>query len=273
MIAFATRAMVPALKQIWRVCFGDAEEQIDFYFSERFCPENTLVALEKEHPAAMLTLLPAELVLNGEPCPVRYIYAVATLPARRGAGYSTLLLEYANRWVREQGGALTLLAPAGEALFSFYEKRGYTPSFFIKTAEFRAETPAACNFLEITAQEYKKLRDARFAGEGFLCWDETAIDYALRENRLNGGFSCKILSEYGQAAALCVKIEQTLLVRETTLPDMAVPPVLSALALRHGCGAVSVKLPAQSALAGGLAPLGMTSVPLQGGGYLNLILD
>lgn len=42
-------------------------------------------------------------------------------------------------------------------------------------------------FEEISAKQYKELRDIHFDRDGYLCWDEQAIEYAIAENRLCGG--------------------------------------------------------------------------------------
>ncbi|WP_312645198.1 GNAT family N-acetyltransferase [Hydrogenoanaerobacterium sp.] len=278
MITFAKPEMLPELKAIWKECFGDADDTIDFYYNKRFRCENTLVWLEQGVPAAMLTLLPAELKQGEAYVPVQYVYAVATRKAHQGRGISSKLLEYANGLIAERGEVLSLLVPAQGELFSFYEKRGYTTTFSIKTAELTVEIPARSNvdfvFTNIAAHEYKQLRDAAFDREGYLRWDETAIAYALDENQFNGGFACKIMSQYGQAAALCYKIKDMLFVRETTLSADAMPAALEALALQHGCVHITVRLPAYSTCSGELRPFGMTSKPLQTcAGYLNLVLD
>lgn len=279
MVTVASASMVPALKLLWKECFGDEDSTINFYYDNRFCPENTLVWLAGQAPVSMLTMLPAHLRQNGELLPVRYIYAVATSKAARGAGLSTLLLEHANRLTQQQGGALTFLVPANQTLFDFYAKRGYTSSFFLKTATFAAQNLQDCDtncikIDEISSTEYKTLRDTYFDAEGYICWDSAATRYALAENRLQGGFSCKISSAYGQSTALCYKIEDKLIVRETTLPDDALLCGCAALAQRHKCTSVEAHIAAGSRVQGTVKAFGMASKPLAAqGGYANLVLD
>lgn len=279
MVTVASAGMVPALKRLWKECFGDEDSTINFYYDNRFCPENTLVWLRGQTPVSMLTLLPAQLRQNGALVPVRYLYAVATSKAARGAGLSTQLLEHANRLTEQQGGALTFLVPATPSLFDFYAKRGYTDSFFLKIAAFAAQDLRNCDtncikIDKISDAEYKELRDTHFDAEGYICWDSAAIHYALAENRFQGGFSCKISSAYGQSTALCYKIEDKLIVRETTLPDDALLCGCAALAQRHKCTSVEACVAAGSRVQGTVKAFGMANKPLAAqGGYANLVLD
>ena len=43
-IRFANKTDIPQLKSIWKVCFGDSDEYIDFFFDHMFKPENAVVA-------------------------------------------------------------------------------------------------------------------------------------------------------------------------------------------------------------------------------------
>lgn len=277
MITFAKPEMLLALKAIWKECFGDTDEYIDFYYANRFRCENTLVWLDNGTPVAMLTLLPAKLKQGGVFVDVQYIYAVATLTAWQGKGISSKLLEYANQLIKNRGEALSLLVPAEAELFAFYKKRGYASSFFLKTSCFSVNLSENNNthfaFTDISPSEYKQMRDKVFDREGYLCWDETSIAYALDENKFNGGFACKIQSEYGQAAALCYKAGQMLFVREITLQDNTLHSALMQLAQCHGCNSITVRLPSDSTLEGEVHPFGMTSMAQPANGYLNLVLD
>ena len=277
MITFAIPSDLPALRALWRECFGDPEAYIDFYFQNRFRCDQTLVWREGGAPVAMLSLLPVSVICGGTACPARYIYAVATGNAWRGRGLSTRLMEHARLLLQERDEGLTVLVAAEPALFDFYAKRGYTQAASLKTAHFPVQrySDGGYAFSEgLSAAEYKALRDARFAREGYLCWDEAAIGYALRENAFTGGFACAAsLPDGGRAAVVGQRRDKLLWVRETTLPDEAVEPALCELARRMGCGEVEVRLPADSAVEGAVRPFGMAGAPLGGGGYFNLVLD
>ena len=57
MVDFARPSDRRELKGIWSACFGGPKEYLDFYYSRRFRPEETLVWREGGCPVAMMTLM------------------------------------------------------------------------------------------------------------------------------------------------------------------------------------------------------------------------
>lgn len=124
-LTHAVREDVPALREIWAECFGDSEVYLDFYFRNRFIPEDTLIVREEGKPVAMLTLM--NVTANGRKG--FYIYAVATLPDFQGRGLQRKLSRYAEEIMRQRGGSFCCLVPGEESLFGFYEKLGFRRAF------------------------------------------------------------------------------------------------------------------------------------------------
>lgn len=277
MISFAGNEMRPALEAMWSACFGDSDEYINFYFSKRFSPKETLVYAINGEPAAMLTLMPAELMRGGTYIPVRYIYAVATLPKYRGKGISSKLLSHAQGMLASEGVTETVLAPAGEGLFSFYAKRGYSIAFGAEEHEFDAESTDAGEIIitTVTPREYKALRDACFESEGYLRWGEKAISYALDENAFTGGFACKMLCGGESLAVLGRASGGTLYVKEATAPySVQLKNTLSHLALKNACTRVKLCSAVRGGAAEKIKKVGMASAaPICEYGYMNLFLD
>ena len=111
-IRFATKEMIPQIKEIWHRCFGDEEDYMEFYFTHRFTEENMLVCMEDKKPVAMTTFLKAYLVTGEGEIPVHYAYAVATLPEYRDRGYAKMLLEKGKQHFQTP----IVLEPASESL-------------------------------------------------------------------------------------------------------------------------------------------------------------
>ena len=281
MIVGAHERMLPQLKQLWADCFQDPPAYAEFYFANRFRPEEMFVWLDGGEPGAMLSILPCEIMLGGEYRPAQYVYAVATREDLRGAGVSTSLLEYANTRLERKGRPITFLVPASEDLTGFYERRGYRSAFSLKSAElgqedFAAASLAGYTFTSATPHVYQRLRDKFFVREGYVRWGEDAVSYALRENEYQGGTAFKITSHQAQGIVLCTKMRDKLFVREIALPDELIPSACAALARRMRCSSALLRLPADSGLGGEPRGYGMINEAAQGfvdGGYLNLALD
>lgn len=237
MITFAKREMIPELKMIWKECFGDSDSYIDLYFSKRFKEDNMLVYMtgtkrnDKDivsgKPVSMLSLLPATLITKKGIKKIQYIYAVATLSDYRGNGFSSQLLKQAMYFIQKQN-EYAVLVPASESLFSFYGKRGFFRAFDITWSQYRVQEDSAIKSMEIkedvlelcdiSAIEYKMLRDTCFFGIGYVSWDVEAVTYAIEEMLHLGGFCKKLRYEGNVYAALfyIVKDNHKLYVKEVT---------------------------------------------------------
>lgn len=189
-VVFANHGEEAQIVNIWQECFRDDENYIRFYLENRFEEENMLVIHKDGKIVSMASFLPVSLMQNGEYVPARYVYAVATLPEYRKKGYAGQILDYAAKKYEEP----LILQPADAELEKYYEKLGFCPGFrknsFEITAERIESVPA---WRKVTSEnlvlpkEYKALRDAYFASEGYVCWDEDAIHYAIKENAFGGG--------------------------------------------------------------------------------------
>ena len=184
-IQFAQDGMIGELKEIWKECFEDSDNYIDFYYKKRFQKENTLVYLLDDKIVSMLTMLPAQIQKEGKYQSVRYIYALGTRKAYRKRGYAKRLLEEAERKTKEP----FILIPETKALFSYYRKLGFEFNFFLtKDKKRREEIIWDERVIEVAeAAQYKHIRDEKFKREGYLQWNEEAISYAIEENRFLGG--------------------------------------------------------------------------------------
>lgn len=217
-IVYADPSMIPELTELWMEAFGDEREYVEFYFTNRFSGDNLLVWLEEERPVSMISLLPVCIHRGGEKIPARYVYAVATRQDFRRRGYAKELI----LWAKEHLGVPLILEPAGEKLAEYYRRMGFSDAFFVREYDIlkdrrercaaretdtvaAAELSAGLSFrkslsrrywlLTITPSEYAGLRDACFAGEGYVEWDREGIAYALLENEFQGGYAYKVLHD------------------------------------------------------------------------------
>jgi predicted acetyltransferase len=126
MISFGENKYKPALKEMWGLCFPlDTENFIDFYFSEVYKNNETLIYLENGKPAAAFQMLPYSLKYGAEIFQAGYISGAMTHPDFRRKGFMKELLSASFDIMRERGFDYTFLIPQEKWLFDFYEKFGY----------------------------------------------------------------------------------------------------------------------------------------------------
>ena len=108
---------IPALRELWKLVFGDGDEFLDLFFGAAFATERCLCVLEEDSIAGALYWLPCD--------NYAYIYAVATHPDHRGKGICRTLMEAAHKKILAQGYAGAILYPQEEGLRAMYRKMGY----------------------------------------------------------------------------------------------------------------------------------------------------
>lgn len=239
MIRLAAPPMIPALRHIWRTCFGDGDAYLDFLFA-RVIPDpgqQVLVHLDESGtPQAMLCMRRAEIAApGGKSCPGAYIFGVGTLPEARGRGLSTALLEAAGRMLGKYGVAASVLVPASEELFAFYRSRGYETAFTRKNALLGAgDIPTAaapCVLVPARLGRMEELRARCFGSSAlWLRWSADYLGAIDAECKLSGGevvrFACAGQTGY----AVCYRNGGAVAVKELAGADGAVlDSVLAAL--------------------------------------------
>lgn len=249
---FAERSDVNSLKKLWKTCFGDEDEYIDFFFENRFEPDECLCAFCGGELAGMLFLLPITAVCGEREYSARYIYAVCTEPRFRNRMISTRLLAFAHEYMEKNGVDMSLLVPAEPSLFEYYKKRGFETEFFCREIEIKAEK----NTISLEKTELQRLfgeRNAVFADSGlYMRWDEKALGQIERECDFLGGETLVFSNGY----AVCYPFEDRVFVKEwgaRSLDDH----VLAAIAEYFGKKTAVVRIPAGKE-ENGACPFAMT---------------
>ena len=245
-VVFASETDYDAVIDIWKQCFGDSEEYIRMYLEKRFTTENMLVIHEDGRPVSMASFLPVHVTIDGEPIEARYVYAVGTLPIYRGKGYATEIIRYAF----EKYQMPLILQPAEEELEAYYARLGFVKAFeaspcwcyesFLEyeTMEMTVVSEVSArewNLQEITAKEYKALRDETLAGEGYVEWDEQAVSYAIEENAFCGGETWKLILDESTELLMYRKEDRKLCIVETTLEEERLRELLPTIMQKTSC--------------------------------------
>ncbi len=106
---------------IWQEVFGDSAQEAEGYIRRFVGLENLYVAAEEEGPVAILSAVPC--ACEGQAGV--YLFALATIPSRRGRGLMAALMDYAEAQSKAAGAAFSCLIPAEGSLFGYYQRQGY----------------------------------------------------------------------------------------------------------------------------------------------------
>ena len=129
MIDFANEKTASDVRTMWKICFGDTEQFIDLYFSNKYRDENTLIYFENNVAVASLQMLPCKIRFYGEVITFYYLAGLCTLPEYRNKGYMRYLIEKAYKVMHERSIPLSILIPAEDWLYNYYAKFGFETTF------------------------------------------------------------------------------------------------------------------------------------------------
>lgn len=111
-------------RNLWRICFGDSEAFMDWFFSERYFPEFSVCLLEDGTIMSALQSYPLHVRIRDHILPASMLAGVSTHPEREGRGYmKQIFLRYMQR-VRELSIPIVIHTPAHIPTF---HTRGHLP--------------------------------------------------------------------------------------------------------------------------------------------------
>lgn len=122
--------MIEECRHIWERVFDDSEEFIELYFSRRYSPENTFVAMADGRVVAQAQCLSYKMTTdNGQQTvDVGYVSGLATLPEYRGQGHANSVMQQMHQWLSDHAYDYCLLIPADDDAAAWYARHfGYTP--------------------------------------------------------------------------------------------------------------------------------------------------
>ncbi len=130
-IRFSVKADIDGLSKLWDLCFPDDEEFKQYYLTNIFQPELTLVIEEGGDIIAMTHALIMEMNYHSSIIPSAYIYAVGTHPSYRGRGLAAQMMTRILEELHTRKIPVAFLVPQTAALFKYYEKFGFADVFKI----------------------------------------------------------------------------------------------------------------------------------------------
>lgn len=109
--------------ELWRECFGDSEEYMDYYFDYKLRDNKVLTSYDQEVLSSMVHLNPYHIVMRNQSISMDYIVGVATKPEYRKQGLMRKLLAEAMEDMYREKKPFTYLMPAKEAIYLPFDFR------------------------------------------------------------------------------------------------------------------------------------------------------
>ena len=126
---------IPLLKKLWLDCFEEKSEAVDLFFNRCLDFTSIYTASVENKPVAMLYLVSS--TLNAKKA--HYLCSAATQIDYRNLGIMGRLIDFSLEDAHKNGDAYSLLFPANDRLYSYYEHFGYKPLCYARRAVFSRE--------------------------------------------------------------------------------------------------------------------------------------
>ena len=233
-------------KEIWKLCFGDSAEYIDFFYAYRYKKDETLLLLEDREVISMLTMTPVKIVLaDKRKYDAAMLYAVATHPQYQGRGAAACLMESAHRHLLGKNQVFSVLVPGATRLFNFYRKQGYQEGFFVREALYTRERirqlsggiAGICGISGISPAEYNRIRNGALSGHIYISYADWEVSCQKKWSQLSGAdiYRLDVGGLEGCAAVERLNADK-IVVKELLIPEQAMTA-----AVRH----IAESLPAR----------------------------
>ena len=200
-------------KQLWKLCFGDSDDFIRFYFDAKYSDENTFAIYENDKMVSVLQAIPYQIHTLGQTYNAAYISGACTHPEYRNRGYMSRLLQQTLQTLYEQNVPLTFLIPQEEWLCKYYAQFGFSSN--LNRSEMVHATHSFSNEYEVLSVQKKLYENVLNSYRKYavktncVLHDSTDFLNNLIEVELSGGEILAISNED--------EIQAFALLRETTL--------------------------------------------------------
>lgn len=250
-----------ALKELWKLSFGDDDEVIEDFFDRFLRPGCCLTASAEGKLVSAMYILPDHALrpFRQNVLTMGYTYALATLPAYRGRGIGSAVYRACCDRILETADAACVI-PAEADLFPLYETAGGAqPLAVLREArltreELRAFAPVQA--ARVPVSMYIWMRENLLSGLPHACLDDRVYDHAE-------ACGMEFFTIGGRAACAAETGDGVCHIRE--LIDPGDDPMISAATLARWCPAEEyiVRSPAFFRGPGEIRPyaLGVLKVP------------
>ena len=162
----AERQDIPALMELWLCCFEEKPQAAELFFERTMSFTRAYKATVGERLAAALYCVAC--TLNGKPA--HYLCGVATHPDFRRRGIMRQLMEYALADAEKRGDAYSVLFPADEGLYRFYEKLGYECRCRVTQTELKRDGLGECSEVQQVFPDTDRLQQECFDNNFLFCF-------------------------------------------------------------------------------------------------------
>jgi GNAT superfamily N-acetyltransferase len=245
------------LAGLWQVCFQEPKRYANYFLNNYFRPKNCLVYRVSGRVAAAVYLLPASIA--PEETQAHYIFAAGTLPTFRSRGFMASLLAYAALYGAKRGDRYSVVLPADQPLYSFYERNGYFDYYKIRSVPVARASleqmalPSPSGKILADASELNGLRNSILSQwSGSVLWSDDRFRFTMGFGSTYGDEPVCSGSVGRHSYAVCRRVGKSICsVREIMVAPNGFPALAAAILKRFPSETYEFRLPSGDGLFSG----------------------
>lgn len=183
MICHPEKNDISQIKEIWKTCFDDTDENVDGFFNKCFSPDDCFILKNEKTVVSCLQMIPCDISFSGNYYKAKYLYAACTRPDRQGQGYMSQLIAQACKNEKARGTKAVLCIPANEGLFDFYRRFGFVDAINCSIFNYHRneieKTAKPCEyFLNADTKLFNSIRNIFLSDKCFVRFPDKYISLA-----------------------------------------------------------------------------------------------
>lgn len=224
-----------ALMKIWKDVFHDTDDFIHLFFERVYKEDNVQFLLEDERIVSSLHMVPYKLNYKGLEIPTSYICGAATAPDARNKGLMGKLLNQSFETMKKRNIPISVLIPANEELYTYYQHFGYKNIFHQQLAQIKKENLVVQKEIVVKDNEYspelfayfdseQRKRPCSILHDSFdfetICMEHKQADALLLTSKREGrttGFMFAIPNSHTRSLFISESFSQTIADRDAML--------------------------------------------------------
>ena len=218
-IRYAIEKDLENIKDIWNYCFGDEEGFVNYYFDNKYKPENTILIEENDELISSLQLNQYKINLNNKIYDTSYVVGVSTYPNARGKGYMKDMMDFALNELYKKDQLVSLLMPID---YRLYKKYGYEHCYdqieYKLNIEELKQFKIVGDFEKITNNHINYMMDIYneflLNTNGYVVRDKNYYENLFKEIKCENGYMYIHKEENYEGYIIYFIMEDTMFIRE-----------------------------------------------------------
>ena len=241
-IRLAEERDIPALCEIWKICFCDKEDYVRFFYSENRGHVTTTVCTVDDRPVSVLHWFDVSFVNGDERRAAKYLYAGGSLPEYRKNGYYGSLIKYVEDHAKKNG-LILFGKPASRSLIPYYSTFDFVPDACFRLVTVSPEIKIPIKTSPVSPEDYNRMRNEAFRSHPHAEWPDRYVRYCFAENEFLGGKTIALELNGTDHFLMGAPNGNTLLITETDLSLPQLTEVSGALCEMFEVDRLSAYLP------------------------------